>query len=334
MKTVDLNQVVTQLSSILDISALKPDERKAEFDEKLVAAYKVPIIGPLSKLNDLLGKQKKDCITIGSDKQNICEKTLAMRDELKLLLLKPMLQEERDVIAKWIVEDWGGITPGKRLDDDAATISAKKNQSDASLFKCIALADEADANVENGGKAVFDFRNRIASWSKYLAFKKPDKYAIYDARVIYSLNWVLFKSDAKQYFPFLSGRNAVMGVLDYQVHLFLGNKGIHADSVMQALNEDKNDRRSNSVEQADSKKTNNSYFASRLISRRDLYVHNNEAFNAYCNLLDDLSKIIFLEDRNRLTKTEMLLFAIADAEIAESILRYISDLATCKPLKQ
>ncbi len=73
-------------------------------------------------------------------------------------------------IAQWIIGDWGGITRG----------------TDDRLKACLKKAEEAALSDR---QIPFD---RIASWSKYLAFKYPERFAIYDARVIYSLNWLLF----------------------------------------------------------------------------------------------------------------------------------------------
>lgn len=116
-----------------------------------------------------------------------------------------------------------------------------------------------------------------------------------------------------------------MELLDYKLYLFLGKDRAHIDKVKIELDKDINKRRFNSVEQADSKLTNNSYFSSRLAS--NLFIPNRDAFSKYCELLQEISQELFgKSDTNRLTKTEMLLFAIADAEIAESVLKYISSL--------
>lgn len=309
MNEIDLAQVVNNLNRVLKITALEGIERTAAYEAKLSVIYKSPINAPLKKLKDLLGVDSKNRINIDeSTGGSIYDNTLLMRKELAILLSKSQ-QDERKRIAKWIVETWGGIPAGK---------------NDESLNECVSQADKVD---ENDGK-VFNF-DRVASWSKYLAFKKPDKYAIYDARVIYSLNWLLYQSGATQYLPFLSGRNSVMEMLDYQLYLFLGKDRAHVAKVKAALKEDIKRRREKSVELADSKLTNNSYFSSGLIKNGDLFVKKSDAFSVYCSLLQKLSMELFpLDAENQLTKTEMLLFAIADAEIAEAVLNYISDLST------
>lgn len=311
MNKIDLAQVVNNLNNILQISALEGVERTAAYETKLREIYKSPINAPLKELKDLLGDDSKNSININENTGiSIYEKTLVMRKELAELLSKPT-PDERNITAKWIIEIWGGIAAGR---DDGT-----------SLINCVNQADLVD---KNDGK-VFNF-DRIASWSKYLAFKKPNKYAIYDARVIYSLNWLLYQSGAKQYLPFLSGRNSVMELLDYQIYLFFGKDRLHAAKVKAALKKDIEKRREQSVELADSKLTNNSYFSRDLIKDRKLFVAKNDAFSVYCRFLKEISVELFPRDAERLTKTEMLLFAIADAEIAEAVLSYISDLSTTK----
>lgn len=328
-------QIVKILDSILKISGTEADKKKLSYENKLSEVYKSAIVEPLKKLKELPDVDPKDSITINEKNEiSISDKTLVMRKELANLLNpsqdeEPLSDNKRNCIAKWIVEVWGGIPSGKKADDTPGDMPPNKNKGDESLFKCISLADKADKAAEKGGAAIFHF-NRVASWSKYLAFKKPGKYAIYDARVIYSLNWLLYQAGAKQYFPFLSGRNAVMGLLDYQIYLFLGKNGSHAESVEKALKDDIEKRRLKSIEQIDSKSTNNSYFSSRLIRHRNLFVHNGDAFIKYCDLLAEIANKLFLEDVDRLTKTEMLLFSVADTVIAEAVLNYISVLAKGK----
>ncbi len=64
----------------------------------------------------------------------------------------------RPELHKWIVNDWGGILANK--DDAYADFAARAGM------------DEAETPIK-----------RIASFSKILAIKDPNKYAIYDARV-------------------------------------------------------------------------------------------------------------------------------------------------------
>ena len=53
----------------------------------------------------------------------------------------------------------------------------------------------------------------ISSFSKILAIKGPDKYAIYDARVAVSLNaiQIIYQISSGVAFPYVLGRNRITG---------------------------------------------------------------------------------------------------------------------------
>ena len=200
-----------------------------------------------------------------------------------LLLRKNMADIKlpfKEKLSKWIVEDWGGITTGK-----------------ASLKNCIAKADAGD----------FDF-NRIASWSKNSAFGKPKDYAIYDARVIYSLNWLLFKAGSNYYFPTPSGRNSVMELLNYQILLFIGHYKV--EGIREKLKTD--------IESRETSPGNKSSFSNKL--KRDLFIKEKEAFKEYCSLLKSVTRKLYPNDQEGVTKVEMMLFSLADKNIALEVL--------------
>ena len=73
----------------------------------------------------------------------------------------------------WIIQEWGGISSFKR-----------KDVNDAKILKFL---DE----LKNRSLTKVSF-DRISSFSKIASFMQPNEYVIYDSRVIYSLNWLLF----------------------------------------------------------------------------------------------------------------------------------------------
>jgi hypothetical protein len=277
------------------------------YEERVKSVYRFPINPPLEKLKDQFG------ISVnfnGGKDENGFDLTLKMRRRLKEVLnAKPINKGE---LAKWIVEVWGGITPGKANE----TASPDKG----SLMTVIEKAEDVDYPKDQ----TFDFY-RIASWSKYLAFKTPEVYAIYDARVIYSLNWLLYKSDAQPYFPFPAGRNSVMGLLNYELYLFLKNPE-STKLAKSELEEDITTRRKDENKNSIKK----SSFVRKLKNKLSgLFIDDDRAFAEYCCLLESMAKRLFgKETGDRLTKTEMLLFSIADAEIAKSVLDYVTEQIT------
>lgn len=262
------------------VKALATELSKWKSDDELAKLYQWPIEKQIENLPD----EFKPLGELVNQKTNTLEKTLCLRRELK------GSQKFSFPLSKWIIECWGGITTGK--DDD-------------SLMKCLAKADNKN----------FDF-DRIASWSKHVAFKHPEEYAIYDARVIYSLNWLLFKTGASKYFPAPSGRNSVMELLDYHILLFIGHYKV--EGVEKQLNED--------IEERNKTPGKKSFLAKKL--KREIFIGQSDAFTEYCNLLKRIAAELYNHDKTdlSLTKVEMMLFSLADKYIALDVFRDFSKI--------
>lgn len=106
----------------------------------------------------------------------------------------------------WLVQQWGGIG------------SFKKNEkNDLRIRKFI--------NELSKGKLTRNSFDCISSLSKIASFFDPDKYVIYDSRVIYSLNWLLFNySTVRSLFPQPAGRSASLAQYDMQTIFRLTKK--------------------------------------------------------------------------------------------------------------
>jgi hypothetical protein len=101
----------------------------------------------------------------------------------------------------WIIHDWGKIRSFKRNDRNDQRIK------------------RLPAQLEQG-RWTRDSFGSIASLSKVASFSNHRDYAIYDARAVYTLNWLLFKwGRATQLFPQPAGRNPTLTQLD-QATLF------------------------------------------------------------------------------------------------------------------
>lgn len=279
---------MTELFEKKIVVSLVTELSKWKSDDELAKLYQWPIEGAL----DRLPEQYKSIAAEVNKGSGTLEKSLLLRQKLKELPFDLDL-------SKWIVEVWGGIT----------------GKDDESLKSCIEKADKQD----------FDF-NRIASWSKHVAFKNPEQYAIYDARVIYSLNWLLLKAGSKRYFPAPSGRNSVMELLDYRILLLI--KHYEVSGVEKHLNEDIDARKKSPGRK--------SYVANKL--NKELFIESKNAFTEYCNLLLKIKRELYQDDPlgMGLTKVEMMLFSLADKDIALEVLRdfskvvnFISDDKSC-----
>jgi len=98
----------------------------------------------------------------------------------------------------WIIQDWGGIG------------SFKKNERNDK--RIVTFLEELEK-----GKLTKDNFGVISSLSKVASFMNPEEYVIYDSRVIYALNWLLFNfSNSNKFFPQPVGRSAALAMYDMQ----------------------------------------------------------------------------------------------------------------------
>ena len=108
----------------------------------------------------------------------------------------------------WCIQEWGGIGSFK-----------KNNRNDHRIQSFV-------AELEKGKLTKRSFEC-ISSLSKVASFLEPDKYVIYDPRVIYSLNWLLFKYSSDQaLFPQPAGRSSALAKYDMQT-IFRLSKRLH-----------------------------------------------------------------------------------------------------------
>ena len=107
----------------------------------------------------------------------------------------------------WIIQEWGGISAlslkdsnDRRIQKFFTELTAKKLSSDS--FGC------------------------ISSLSKVAAFSNPAEYAIYDSRVIYSLNWLIFNyASSAELYPQPVSRNSIITEYDPQtIYKLTGKK--------------------------------------------------------------------------------------------------------------
>ncbi|MES2585809.1 MAG: hypothetical protein V4536_02710 [Pseudomonadota bacterium] len=222
--------------------------------------------------------------SIGEEDLSIFAKTIVLRK----WAAEQYLKNEKDLdLSVWIVKTWGGIRTGK----------------DENLKKSIKEA--FDIQKAKTGKFKFE---RIASWSKPLAFKNYATRAIYDMRVIYSLNWLLLKGEAKIFFPMSSGRNSLLNFLPFENLLYI--KAIGHNELIEEFQNDITSRQNGA---------GRSHLVNKLSSR--VFIDKEDAYEIYCNLLIDIARKIYgANDPVGLTKIEMTLFTIADTIIVGEVL--------------
>lgn len=302
-------EVVNKLAAELD--KWKSDTELS----KLFQGLNPKKLGKLMELvsNDQHKKQIGALIEKSNAKTNLCSIQLDLRELMPNLMSSIADNSESIEISKWIVQEWGGI-----------------NSGDAEKFQKL-IKDAEDRHTKSiPENQVRTFNSyRIASWSKHLAFKYPTQRAVYDAKVIYTLNWLLFDkiypamrkgTQSVKYFPFLMGQNSAISMLDYEIYLILRDGKQGSNAVNKELAIDVAQRRAGTRK--------NSGFAKSARDDSNTFIEEDNAYSEYCTLLQRLSEKLYPSDvKCRLTKTEMILFSIADAEIAKEVLQYITNLA-------
>lgn len=181
-------------------------------------------------------------------------------------------------IFDWIVYEWGGIRSQKR-DNDL-------------LYQ---MAMNAITNSE------FKFK-RIASISKILSFYEPENFVIYDSRVAYSLNAIIFFGDASdKYFPIPPGTNSKINAFNIEVLIRLKYKPKEYKFIDQR----------------------------NIISNGDknlFFKKENEAYCVLNQLIKEVNRHLYAADPLKIDKpfyTEMLLFSIADNLVYNAILKKV-----------
>ena len=175
--------------------------------------------------------------------------------------------------AKRVIQKWGGINGSENSTDD--------------LIKTL-IPSEINQPF-----------NRIASRSKVLSFLNPHQHVIYDARVAYSLNWIILSLNAgDKYFPLPEGRNSRMKAFDICTLIRLKHVELYRVNA------------NNSVD-------------TNFIANRDseIFIQKNDAYSSLVSVVKDIHHILWKDqpDREELYYTGMLLFAIADTSIFKEI---------------
>jgi hypothetical protein len=127
--------------------------------------------------------------------------------------LKPAIEADASLTTHyWIIQKWGGIGSFK-----------KNDRNDKKIVKFLAEL--------NQGKLTKPTFECISSLSKVASFLDPENYVIYDSRVIYTLNWLLFNlENGATLFPQPNGRSSDLAKFDMQTIFRLSKKKVNYKS--------------------------------------------------------------------------------------------------------
>ncbi len=122
--------------------------------------------------------------------------------------LAPVLEQDKDLATHyWVVRDWGGIGRFEIGARNDAVIRTFKEEIPKGKLKPKSFAV-------------------ISSLSKLSSFWEPKRYAIYDSRAVFALNWIIFRySKDRQLFPQPEGRNTEISKYDIETLFRLSGIG-------------------------------------------------------------------------------------------------------------
>jgi len=214
------------------------------------------------KLSDKIFS-KKDIVFLNQSK-NQYDRNVKLK---WLLNEKYQTSSDSTNIDFWIINKWGGIWGFKPNEKNLKKIELFKKQ----LIK---------------GRLSKDSFSTISSLSKISSFLNPNKFSIYDSRVIYTLNWLILthenKDNLKQkYFPMPSGRNKIITDFDMKTIINISH-----------INE--------------------------FTNQQELYISDQMAYFEYCNFINKNVVEIFGNDAKPY-ELEMLLFILFDTKIFQEI---------------
>lgn len=192
----------------------------------------------------------------------------------KNIILKEVLEAKYRVVRNqseldfWVINKWGGINSFK---------DTERNKQ-----KIISFKDE----ISHKRSMLVSSFDTISSLSKIASFMYPEDFVIYDARVIFSLNWLIYSvnvsSKPKKYFPIPNGRNSKLSQYDMKTIINIGHNV-----------QNKNDE-------------------------SKLYFSKKDAYFSYCKFIkENVEEIMGIGAKPY--ELEMLLFVIADVEIFKEI---------------
>lgn len=169
--------------------------------EKLVLTLKN--ISQEFPLNSIEWNMPSDCpIEIPNEHTNGYEKNIYLKENFHPILISDSTLDSH----YWIIQKWGGIGGFKKND---------RNNKKIRKF----LEELQRGHLT---KDTFDC---ISSLSKVASFLIPNHFVIYDSRVIYALNWLLFNTQQNAFlFPQPNGRSSELAKYDMQTIFRLAKK--------------------------------------------------------------------------------------------------------------
>ena len=215
-------------------------------------------------------------------------------------------------LVQFFIEDWGGVTQKTKKKDDSYKyyhnlVTSRLDMTDKNDRYYLAHRSSGKSYEVNRYKFNDISKNKfgsVSSWSKYLSVAYPDWAHIYDARVAYSINAIIYLNNAfdSKLWPIPAGVNSRMGLIDIETLIIVSQtEGRGIKSIIDKLESGGN-------------------FASKF--RRYLYIDKDEVYLEFLNLLAGVKNT--LKDEYKFDGTEgdveAFLFMAADLNLFNDVL--------------
>ncbi|MNP96600.1 hypothetical protein D3C85_91870 [compost metagenome] len=208
-------------------------------------------------------------------------------------------------LAKFVISDWGGVNGN--LPETLEEYASRFTDIDTGFDAVVDHESLRSAVRPRSRRGLYKFGG-IASWSKWLSFVWNDWALIYDARIAFALNAIHFiQAVNAPVLPVPPGRNGLLASLDAEsaaAFAWLGSYGsaCPARDEMVAV----------SVGKTSKDDPLRAWLNKAVVPDQDAYAY-------YLDVMAEAHRQLWQEERP-LVHTEMLLFKISIAEIAQDFI--------------
>jgi len=255
------------------------------------------------KFNNLEWVERK----IGPEPASCYQKTSHVKAEVERALQRAPSFDSEINIVRFFVKEWGGVRQiSDRILERMVKVRAHMSGPDDDYAPMEVLGGIAGGFHRFGLKSpVGADTGNVSSWSKYLSVAYPDWGLIYDSRVAYALNAIiyLYNLSTESLWIMPGGVNSKLGLIDIETLLVVSQK---------------NER------QSLSKLTELRGHRNRVsLFREEMYHSDMDTYRLYLSLVRQVKEILNRSGRvvcQRESEIEAFLFMVADGQLFEDVL--------------
>lgn len=213
--------------------------------------------------------------------------------------------QELSGLAKFVISDWGGLNGNRAETIDA--YASRFTDIEPEFGEIVDHESLRSAVRLRNKRELYKFGG-IASWSKWLSFVWNDWALIYDARIAFALDAIhLIRAVNAPVLPVPPGRNGLLASLDAESAAALAWQGRYGSACPA-----REEMAPVSVGKTSKDDPLRAWFNKAVVPDQDAYAY-------YLDVMAEAHRQLWQDDRP-LVHTEMLLFKISIAEIAQDFI--------------